>query len=99
VTPTILFLICAILLLLVVYALWRYWDNLARVSPEEEAYDRRVARLNERQANRLTDEDLREPTNEEDAWRIMVERGEQAAHRRNRYAGDLERRTRARRRS
>lgn len=97
-TPIILFAICAALLLGAIYLLWRYWDNATRRSPEEEAYDKRVAQLNERQANRLSDEQLTHPVNEEDAWQIMVERGRKATGRRSRYGGDLKRRTRERQR-
>ena len=80
------------------YGLWRYWERQANVSPEEEAYDRRVALLNQRQANRLSDEQLREPPREQDAWELMVQRGRRAAQRRDRYAGNLQRRARERRR-
>ena len=99
VTLAILFIICAIVLLSIVYMLWRYWDDVARVTPEEEAYDKRVASLNERQANRMSDKQLVRQLSEDDAWTIMVARGRRAATRRNRYAGDLKRRTRERRRS
>ena len=73
--PIVLFLICAALLIGAVYAVWRYWDNLVGVSPEEEAFDERVAMLNERQANRISDEELTHPVSEDDAWSIMVRRG------------------------
>ena len=96
---TILFLICAVVLLSIIYMLWRYWDNVAQVTPEEEAYDKRVASLNERQANRMSDKQLIRQLSEDDAWSIMIARGRRAAARRNRYAGDLKRRTRERRRS
>lgn len=96
--PTILFAACAIILVVIVYALWRYWDNMVNLTPEEEAFDRRVKRLNERQANRISDEDLARPLSEEDAWRIMVARGQQALRRRSRYGGSLDRRARERKR-
>jgi hypothetical protein len=95
--PTVLFLITAVLLLGGVYALWRYWDNLARLSPEEEAFDERVAALNERQANRVSDEELAHPVSEDEAWQIMVSRG-QRPRRRERYGGELSRRIGERRR-
>ena len=76
--PIVLFLLFAVLLLGVVYALWRYWDNLSRLSPEEEAFDERVAALNERQANRISDEQLAHPLSEDDAWNIMVRRGQRS---------------------
>lgn len=80
------------------YALWRYWERQANVSPEEEAYDRRVAMLNQRQANRLSDDQLRERPGGQDAWELMVQRGRRAIQRRDRYAGSLQRRARERRR-
>ena len=98
VLPILLFLLSAALLLGVVYALWRYWDNVSRLSPEEEAFDERVAALNERQANRISDEDLAHPVDEDEAWRIMVSRGKQGRRRRERYVGELARRIGERRR-
>ena len=96
--PILLFLFSAALLLGVVYALWHYWNNVSRLSPEEEAFDERVAALNERQANRISDEELAHPVDEDEAWRIMVSRGQQGRRRRERYAGELARRTGERRR-
>lgn len=98
ISPIILFLISAVLLLGIIYALWRYWRRLAPLSPEEEEYDERVAALNERQANRMSDEQLRNPLTEEDAWKIMVERGRRIGRRSDRYGGDLSRRAKERRR-
>lgn len=96
--PIFLFLIFAVLLLAVVYAVWRYWERLARVSYEEEEFDERMAALNERQSHRISDEQLTHPPSEDDAWRVMVERGRRVGRRRERYGGDLARRTRDRRR-
>jgi hypothetical protein len=93
-----LFLLSAALLLGVVYALWRYWDNVSRLSPEEEAFDARMKALNERQANRISDEELAQPIDEDEAWRIMVSRGQQGRRRRERYGGELARRIGERRR-
>jgi hypothetical protein len=94
----VLFLGSAALLLGAVYALWRYWDNLARLSLEEEAFDERVAALNERQANRVSDEELARPVNEDEAWQIMISRGQRGKRRRERYGGELSRRIGERRR-
>ena len=96
--PILLFVLSAALLLGVVYALWRYWDNVSRLSPEEEAFDERVAALNERQANRISDEELAQPIDEDEAWRIMVSRGQRGRRRRERYGGELARRIGERRR-
>ncbi|MEM8530232.1 MAG: hypothetical protein AAGF95_05270 [Chloroflexota bacterium] len=70
-----IFLACAIIIIVVIYALWRYWEDLVQVSPEEEAYDKDVAQLNERQANRMSDERLARVTSEDEAWDVMVKRG------------------------
>lgn len=95
-TPIILFLICTVLLVGVSVWLWRYWDRATQMTPEEEAFDRRVARLNENQANRVSDEELSQVVDDDSAWQIMVERGRKASRRRDRYTGALERRTRER---
>ena len=96
--PIFLFLIFAVLLLAVIYAVWRYWESLAHISPEEEEFDERVASLNERQAHRISDEQLTHPMTEDDAWSIMVDQGRRSGRRRERYGGDLARRTSDRRR-
>lgn len=84
----VLFVFFAAFLLIAAYLLWRYWGALATVSPEEERFERRVAALNERQAHRYSDEELATPVTEEDAWRVMVERGRRVT-RRDRSTGDL----------
>lgn len=76
-----LFLFLAVAVLAVVYGVWRYWHGLVDVSPEEEAYDREVADLNERQANRISDEQLTKAPSDDDAWQIMQRRGRQAMRR------------------
>ncbi len=96
--PTVLFLLSAMVLLGAVYALWHYWDNLARRTPEEEAFDERVAALNQRQANRISDDELTHPLTEDEAWQIMISRGKRGWRRRERYSGDLSRRQGERRR-
>jgi membrane protein implicated in regulation of membrane protease activity len=98
VSPMILFVICLLLLSVVTVVIWRYWRRLAAVTPEEEAYDRRVARLNERQAHRVSDEELAQRISQDEAWRIMVARGQEAEEQFGRRSGDLSRRRRARRR-
>jgi len=98
VPPIFLFLVFAVLLLGVIYAVWRYWKGLAHLSAEETEFDERMAALNERQANRISDEQLTHPVTQDDAWSIMVNRGRRTGRRRERYGGDLARRTRDRRR-
>lgn len=93
-----LFLLFGALLIMAAYGVLRYWEGLVNISPEEEAYEERVAALNERQANRISDDQLTHPATDEDAWDIMVARGRRQAQRRDRYVGDLQRRVRERRR-
>ncbi len=94
-----LFVVVAIVLIGILFLIWRYWNNLADVTPEEEAFDKRVAMLNERQANRVSDEMLTRNIDEETAWSIMIERGRRSVRRRDRYSGKLDRRTNQRRRT
>ena len=71
---------------------WRYWNNIARVSPEEEEFDERMTALNDRQANRLSDEQLTNPLTDDDAWSVMVQRGRRDRERRRRPARPTQRR-------
>ncbi|MGQ9828074.1 MAG: hypothetical protein ACUVSW_09435 [Roseiflexus sp.] len=87
----ILFVLFAALLLLAVYLLWRYWAALTPFSSDEEHFEARIAALNERQAHRYSDDELAMPVTDEDAWRVMVERGRRVI-RRERSTGDLMRR-------
>ena len=75
--PISLFVIVAVVFILVIALLWRYWRSMVESSASDEAFIKRVARLNERQANRFDDDVLRTPTDTETAWRILVERGNQ----------------------
>lgn len=93
----ILFVGVALVILAVIVALWRYWDSISQRSPEDEAFDRRLAALNERQSNRMSDRFIRADMDQDTAWQIMVERGRRAAQGRERYSGELDRRTRERR--
>ncbi len=68
-----------LLLIGVAYMLRRFWDEQAQMTPEEEAYDKRVARLNQRQANRISDGFLRRNVSDDDAWQMMVRRGRRSA--------------------
>jgi hypothetical protein len=111
--PTALFIVFVVLIAAVLIAVWRYWIGLARVSPEEERYDELMSALNDRQANRISDEVLTNPLTDEDAWQIMVRRGRRVGARkrrapretqprllpprRERYGGELARRVEERR--
>lgn len=91
-TP-ILFILTAVLLIAIVYGIWAYWNSISQRSPEEEAFDKRVATLNQRQAYRLSDKQLSKKMSEDDAWQIMVNQGRRSTQRRQeRYNGELMRR-------
>jgi hypothetical protein len=81
-TPeTLLFALLVVAVLAVIYGVWRYWDGLVELSPEEEEFDRAVASLNQRQANRISDDQLTKPPSDEDAWQIMMRRGQRMRRR------------------
>ena len=114
VSPIILFIFFTVLVAGALLLVWRYWNTIARVSPEEEAFDERMTALNDRQANRLSDDQLTHPLTDDDAWTIMVQRGRRDRERRrrppratqrrlappreDRYGGELSRRVDERRR-
>jgi hypothetical protein len=91
-----LYIVFGLLLVAIVAFLWRYWSTLVDRSPEEEAYERRLTALNERQANRYSDDELTDTPSDDEAWRIMVERGRRSG-RRDSYGGDMTRRAGSRR--
>ena len=76
--PISVFVIAAVIFLVIVGLLWRYWQSVAEVSASDESFSRRIARLNERQSNRIDDDHLRNITDDDEAWRIMVDRGRQS---------------------
>ena len=76
--PISVFIIAAVIFLMIVGLLWRYWQSVAEVSASDESFSRRIARLNERQSNRIDDDHLRNITDDDEAWRIMVDRGRQS---------------------
>lgn len=53
-----LFAIVAVLVLLIFIAVWRYWSDKLNMSQEDEALERRMAALNENQANRRRDDEI-----------------------------------------
>jgi hypothetical protein len=114
VAPVLLFLFFTLLIAGALLLVWRYWNAIAHVSPEEEAFDERMTALNDRQANRLSDDQLTHPLTDDDAWSVMVRRGQRDRERRRRptratqrrlpppreerYGGELSRRVDERRR-
>lgn len=79
-----LFVLATILGLGLAYLAWRYWEDQVRRTPEDEEFDARVADLNQSQANRLSDDQIRSMLDTDDAWQRMVNRGQQARQRRPR---------------
>ncbi len=114
VSPILLFIFFTALVAGALLLVWRYWNTIARISPEEEEFDERMTTLNDRQANRLSDEQLTHPLTDDDAWSVMVQRGRRDRDRRRRpprptqrrlpppreerYGGELSRRVDERRR-
>jgi len=92
VSPIILFLFFTALVAGALLLVWRYWNTIARVSPEEEEFDERMTALNDRQANRLSDDQLTHPLTDDDAWSVMVQRGRRDRERRRRPARPTQRR-------
>ncbi len=74
-------LIVTLLLGLVGLAAWRYWREQVNISPEDEELTREIAELNDRQANRMSDQRLRSGVDPDEAWRIMVQRGQRSRRR------------------
>jgi heme/copper-type cytochrome/quinol oxidase subunit 2 len=70
------FVITAALCLALAFIVWRYWENLTRVSPEDQEREQHIAQLNEQQANRLSDEQIQAMlSGDDEAWQTMVRRG------------------------
>lgn len=88
--PIALFLVFGLLIAAGLFLVWRYWMNIARRSPEEQEFDERMSALNERQANRISDRFLAQPLTDEDAWRLMVQRGMRLDTRRRRPRRDTQ---------
>jgi hypothetical protein len=91
VSPILLFFFFTALVAGALLLVWRYWNTIARVSPEEEEFDERMTALNDRQANRLTDDQLTHPLTDDDAWSVMVQRGRRDRERRRRPARPTQR--------
>jgi hypothetical protein len=70
-----LFGVSALLLLGLIVLIWQVWGNYTQVSPEDEEFERSMASLNDAQANRLTDQQLRRKIDTDTGWQIMVQRG------------------------
>lgn len=71
-------LLVTLLLGLIGFFAWRYWREQVNISPEDEELLREIAELNNRQANRISDQRLRSGIDPDEAWRIMVQRGQRS---------------------
>lgn len=94
---TVIFIGLGLLLIALVFVLWRYWHSLTNVTNDDDEFDRRLARLNERQTNRFSDDELTHPPSNDAAWDRMVKQGRRST-REERYNGGFEQRARERRR-
>lgn len=73
--PYLLFAAGGVVLVGLAILLWRRWQRYARITPEEESYERSIADLSNSQAHRMSDEQLGRPIDPDTGWRIMVQRG------------------------
>ena len=53
-----LFAIVAVLVLMIFVVVWRYWSDKLNMSQEDEDLERKMAALNENQANRRRDDEI-----------------------------------------
>ncbi len=74
----------AALLIGLVVLLWRVWASYTNRSPEDEAREHELAALNDAQANRVSDQQLTRPLDNDSAWQTMVQRGGPPSRRRRR---------------
>ena len=72
----VLFPLAAALLVALVALVWRFWATYADRSDEAEAHERELAALNNLQANRVSDQLLTRPFDNDSAWQTMVQRGD-----------------------
>ncbi|MEI7772471.1 MAG: hypothetical protein WCI67_20955 [Chloroflexales bacterium] len=79
ITAYLLFAVAALLMILLVALIWRFWQGFVQVSPEEEELERSIASLNDLQANRRSDQQIARQMDTETGWQIMVRRGQRAA--------------------
>lgn len=71
----IVFAILVLLLIGGLYLVWSFWWSYNRVNPEDEAFQHRVALLNNDQSYRMSDHQIANPPAPEDAWAQMVRQG------------------------
>ncbi len=57
-TTNLIFVIIAAFGIILVIAIWRYWNAYLNMSEEEEELERRMAALNQRQAYRRRDDEI-----------------------------------------
>ncbi|MCU0491856.1 MAG: hypothetical protein MUD01_09730 [Chloroflexaceae bacterium] len=74
-TSVVLAIVGAVMLVALLGVLWRFWQHYAARDQSDEEYEGRVARLNDRQANRVSDERITQNITPDEAWDLMVRRG------------------------
>jgi hypothetical protein len=83
-TQLLVFLGIALLLIILAVAAWRFWLSYSRITPESEEFEERLADLNEVQAHRYSDGEIRRVYSPEEAWSEMIDRGRRRRRRRAR---------------
>ncbi|GAC1386512.1 MAG: hypothetical protein NVS4B8_02280 [Herpetosiphon sp.] len=53
-----IFILIAALIVIIVFLILRYWKHELNMSEEEVAYEKRISRLNQGQANRRRDDEI-----------------------------------------
>lgn len=79
--PLLLFSVTAVVFAVVIYLAWRLWHDQTRLTREDEELKDRIIALNDAQAHRISDHQLRRPLDADDAWQIMVRRGRRTSAR------------------
>lgn len=54
---------------------WRLWWSFTETSPQDLDVQRDIAKLNERQSTRTSEESLLRPPDTDKAWQMMVAQG------------------------
>ncbi|NJN17831.1 MAG: hypothetical protein HC822_16925 [Oscillochloris sp.] len=76
--------LAALILIGLIVLAWRLWGAYTQRTAEEEEYERNVASLNDQQANRMSDGQIRRPIDIDTGWDVMVQRGKPERRRRRR---------------
>lgn len=83
-TQVLLVLGIALIILVLVVVAWRFWLNYSQITSESADFEERLADLNEIQANRYSDGQIRHVYSPDEAWKEMAMRGRRRGRRRPR---------------